>query len=206
MHPAFAADPGTAAYYDQRAREYDDWYTGEGRFATRSRPGWEDEVARIVALVAGLAPARTLDVACGTAFLTRHLRGFVVGLDQSPEMVRIAQSRLPEGLTLVGDALALPVAAASFDRLFTGHFYGHLPPEERASFLGEARRVAKELVVVDTARRADTPAERWEERVLDDGSRHQVFKRFLSPEQLAEELGGETLFAGQWFVAGRVRF
>lgn len=206
MQPAFAGDPGTAAYYDQRAREYDDWYTGQGRFATRSRPGWDEEVARVVEMVQGLPPARTLDVACGTAFLTRHLRGFVVGLDQSPEMVRIAQSRLPDGLALIGDALALPVAPASFGRLFTGHFYGHLPPEERAAFLAEARRVAGELVVVDTARRDDTPAERWEERVLSDGSRHQVFKRFLSPQQLTEELGGETLFAGRWFVAGRVRF
>jgi ubiquinone/menaquinone biosynthesis C-methylase UbiE len=206
VHPAFASDPATAHYYDQRAREYDDWYTGQGRFATRSRPGWDGEVARIIELVRGLAPARTLDVACGTAFLTRHLRGFVVGLDQSPEMVRIAQSRLPDGLALVGDALALPVAQDSFERLFTGHFYGHLPPEERARFLAEARRVASELVVVDTARRDDTPAERWEERVLGDGSRHQVFKRFLSPRQLAEEVGAETLFAGRWFVAGRVRF
>jgi demethylmenaquinone methyltransferase/2-methoxy-6-polyprenyl-1,4-benzoquinol methylase len=206
MPPAFASDPETAAYYDQRAHEYDDWYTGQGLFATRSRPGWAEEVARIVEMVQGLAPARTLDVACGTAFLTRHLRGFVVGLDQSPEMVRIAQSRLPDGLALVGDALSLPVAEASFDRLFTGHFYGHLPPEERARFLAEARRVAGELVVVDTARRDDTPAERWEDRVLGDGSRHRVYKRFLSPQQLVEELGGETLFAGRWFVSGRVRF
>ncbi|HWD66262.1 MAG TPA: methyltransferase domain-containing protein [Solirubrobacteraceae bacterium] len=206
MDPAFAADPGTAAYYDQRAHEYDDWYTGEGVFASRSRPGWGEEVAQIVEMVEGLSPGRTLDVACGTAFLGRHLRGFVVGLDQSPEMVRIAQSRLPDGLALVGDALCLPVADASFDRVFTGHFYGHLPPTERTRFLAEARRVAGELVVVDTARREDTPAERWEERVLSDGSRHQVYKRFLSPEQLAQELDGETLFAGRWFVSARVRF
>jgi ubiquinone/menaquinone biosynthesis C-methylase UbiE len=206
MEPAFAADPQTAAYYEQRAREYDDWYTGEGRFASRPRPGWQEDVAQIVQLVEGLRPGRTLDVACGTGFLTRHLRGLVVGLDQSPEMVRIAQSRLPDGVALVGDALALPVADGSFDRVFTGHFYGHLPPEERRAFLSEARRVARELVVVDTARRDDTPAERWEERVLNDGSRHRVFKRFLSPEQLADELGGEILFAGQWFVAGHVRF
>jgi hypothetical protein len=34
-------------------------------------------------------------VACGTAFLTRHLRGEVVGLDQSPAMVEVASARLP---------------------------------------------------------------------------------------------------------------
>lgn len=203
--PAFATDPSTAAYYEQRAREYDDWYTGQGVFAQRSRPGWDEEVDQIVQLVEQLPPARTLDIACGTGFLTRHLRGLVVGLDQSPGMVQIAQSRLPEGLVIVGDALALPFAAGSFDRVLTGHFYGHLPPPERDCFLTEARRVAAELVVIDTARRADRPAQGWEERVLDDGSRHRVFKRYLTPEELAGELQAETLFAGRWFVAARAR-
>ncbi len=201
--PTFATDAGTATYYDRRAREYDDWYVGAGAYAVRERPGWDEEVAAIVALVARLPPRRTLDVACGTGYLTRHLRGFVVGLDLSPAMVEIAQSRLPDGLALVGDALHLPVATAGFERVFTGHFYGHLPPAERAAFLSEARRVARELVVVDTARREDTPGERWEQRVLGDGSRHRVYKRYLDGDELAGELGGTTLFAGRWFVAAR---
>src|SRR3954447_1093861 len=127
---AFARDPATAAYYERRAGEYDDWYQGTGLFAGRSRPGWPEEVAEVVALVAGLDPARTLDVACGTGFLTRRLRGYVVALDQSPAMVAIAQGRLPEGVALVGDGLALPFADDAFDRILTGHFYGHLPPDE----------------------------------------------------------------------------
>lgn len=203
--PAFATDPATASYYEQRAREYDDWYTGEGVFAERSRPGWSEEVAQLVELVASLPALRTLDVACGTGFLTRHLNGFVVGVDQSQGMVQIAQARLPGGLALVADALNLPVADRSFQRLFTAHFYGHLPEDERDAFLAEAGRVAEEIVVVDTARRPDTPPERWDERVLNDGSRHRVYKRFLEGEQLAGELGGELLYAGRWFVAARAR-
>lgn len=200
---AFATDPGTASYYEQRAREYDDWYTGQGVFAQRSRPGWSEEVRELIELVGSLPPARTLDLACGTGFLTRHLRGFVVGIDQSPTMVQIAQSRLPQGLALVADGLHLPVADGSFERLFTAHFYGHLPGEERAALLSEAGRVADEMVVVDTARRPDTPPERWEERVLNDGSRHRVYKRYMEGEELARELDGELLYAGRWFVAAR---
>ena len=201
--PAFARDPATAAYYDARAAEYDEWYLGQGRFALRDRPGWDGEVAALVSLVQGLPPARTLDVACGSGFLTRHLRGLVVGLDQSPAMVALAQSRLPDGVALTGDALDLPFADGAFDRLFTGHFYGHLPPPEREAFLGEARRVARELVVVDSAVRPDVPAELWQERVLNDGSRHRVFKRYLTAAQLAGEIGGEALLEGRWFVAAR---
>lgn len=198
----FARDEATRAYYEQRAAEYDEWYAGTGVFASRDRPGWSAEVERLTELVAGLPPERTLDVACGTGFLTRHLRGTVFALDQSPAMVAIAQSRLPEGLALVGDALALPVADGAFDRVFTAHFYGHLVEDERTAFLAEARRVAPELVVVDSAARAGV-SDGWQERTLNDGSRHRVFKRYLTAEQLADELGGEPLLDGDWFVAAR---
>jgi demethylmenaquinone methyltransferase/2-methoxy-6-polyprenyl-1,4-benzoquinol methylase len=202
---AFAADPATHAYYERRATEYDDWWAGTGLFATRERPGWHDEVEAVVRLVGDLPAARTLDVACGTGFLTRHLRGpLVVGIDQSAAMAAIAQSRLgPGGITLVADALALPFADGAFDRVFTGHFYGHLEPGERAAFLAEAGRVARELVVVDSALRDGVEPEQWQERTLNDGSRHRVFKRFLTAEGLAEEIGGEPLLSGAWFVAAR---
>jgi ubiquinone/menaquinone biosynthesis C-methylase UbiE len=202
--PAFASDPATAHYYDQRAAEYDEWYTGQGSFAGRDRPGWTAEVDQVVNVVRQLPPARTLDVACGTAFLSRHLRGFVVGLDQSPSMVAIAQSRLPDGLAIVGDALRLVVADHAFDRVMTGHFYGHLPPDERETFLAEARRVAGELIVIDSARRPGVESDQWQERILNDGSRHQVYKRYLSGDQLAEEIGGQVLMDGRWFVVAQV--
>jgi len=194
---------GFVAYYERRAREYDEWYEGEGLFATRDRPGWEDEIAEVVSLVAALPAARTLDVACGTGFLTRHLRGFVVGLDASPSMVAIAQERLPEGVVVKGDAFDLPFADGAFDRVLTGHFYGHLAGEERKRFLAEARRVAPELVVVDSALREGVAPEGFQERTLNDGSRHQVYKRYLSPADLERELGAEILHAGTWFVVAR---
>jgi ubiquinone/menaquinone biosynthesis C-methylase UbiE len=197
-------DDEMRGYYDRRAREYDDWWHGTGLFAQRDRPGWSQETTRLTEVLASLPPARVLDVACGTGFLTRHLRGEVVALDQSPEMVRVASARMPHARVIEGDAVPLPFDDASFDRLVTGHFYGHLLPAERAAFVAEARRVAGELVVVDSARRAGVPEEEWQERVLDDGSRHRVFKRFLSGERLREELGdGDVLHEGDWFVVYR---
>jgi SAM-dependent methyltransferase len=204
--PGFARDPATATYYDQRAHEYDEWYLGRGQFADRDRPGWNDEVDQIVGLVAQLPVARTLDIACGSGFLTRHLRGVVVGADQSPAMVGLAQSRLPQGVAVVADALSLPFADRAFDRVLTGHFYGHLPVDEREAFLVEARRLADELIVIDSALRPGIEPEQWQERILNDGSRHRVYKRYLTGPQLADELGGQALFGGTWFVAARVRW
>ena len=130
------------AYYDRRAPEYDEWYRGLGRFDALDRPHWDDEVRELEQVVAALPPARTLDVACGTGFLTRHLRGEVTGLDQSEAMLEIARPRVPSGTFVVGDGLALPFPDASFDRVFTGHFYGHLDEEERRRVTRGRRRTS----------------------------------------------------------------
>jgi SAM-dependent methyltransferase len=189
-------------YYDRRAPEYDDWWNGAGLFAQRDRPGWDEEVAALIDALRALPPARTLDVACGTAFLGRHLPGTVTGLDASEAMLAIARERLPGGHVVRGDALAPPFPDGAFERVATGHFYGHLHAEERERFLAQARRLAPELLVIDSARRDDVPAERMDPRVLADGSRHEVFKRWFRPHQLQAELGGgKIVHAGTWFVA-----
>lgn len=190
------------AYYDRRAGEYDDWWLGRGLYAERERPGWAEEVDRLIAVLAGLAPARVLDVACGTGFLTRHLRGEVSGIDQSQAMVAIAAARVPRAHIARGDAVPLPFADGAFDRVVTAHFYGHLQGDERAAFVAEARRVGTELVVVDSALRDGVDPEEWQERLLTDGSRHRVYKRYFAAAELADELGGgEVLMVGRWFVA-----
>ena len=129
-------------YYNMRAPEYDDWYHGTGLHADRDRPGWEAELGELQGKLAALPPVRTLDVACGTGFLTRMLAGDVTALDQSAEMLAIAREQAPDAHLVRGDALELPFADGEFDRVFTGHFYGHLDPQERARFLAEASRLA----------------------------------------------------------------
>ena len=192
------------AYYEARAPEYDDWWNGTGLFADRERPGWDHELIELVETLRSLEPARTLDIACGTGFLTRHLPGGVTGGDASPSMLALAALRIPNAAFVEGDGLRLPFADRSFDRVFTSHFYGHLDETERTRFLTEARRVANELVVVDSALRDDVQPEELQERVLNDGSGWKVLKRYFEPKTLASELGGgEALFAGHWFVVVR---
>ena len=70
-------------------------------------------------------------------------------------------------------------------------------------FLAEARRVARELVVVASVRGEGDAFERWEERRLKDGSTWSVYKRVFTGDQLADELGGKVLFEGGWFIVAR---
>jgi ubiquinone/menaquinone biosynthesis C-methylase UbiE len=191
------------AYYDRRAPEYDDWWLGEGLFADRDRPGWDEEREQLAGVIAELPPLRTLDVACGTGFLTKHLRGEVVGLDASEQMLARARRQAPNATFVQGDALSLPFEDGAFDRVFTSYFYCHLEDEDRERFLAEARRVAPEVVVVASIRRGDDLPERWDDRVLRDGSSWTVFKRVFEGEDLAHELGGEIVFEGRWFLVVR---
>ena len=190
-------------YYDRRAPEYDDWYEATGRFTGRDRPAWHELLGDLAATLAALPPARTLDVACGTAYATRWLPGEITGLDQSERMLAIAARRLPGARFVQGDAFDLPFADGAFERVASMSFYGHLEPSERERFLAEARRVAPQLVVVDAALRDDVEPEEWQERVLNDGSRWTVYKRYFTPDGLLDELGGggRVLHAGRWFVA-----
>jgi SAM-dependent methyltransferase len=106
---------------------------------------------------------RGLDVGCGPAFLAVELGrevgpgGRLLGIDQSPEMIEAARSRVArEGLAdrveiRQGEATDLPAPAGTFDFVTAVQVYLYVPAVERA--LGEARRVLRpggRLVVVDT--------------------------------------------------------
>ena len=122
-------------------------------------------------------------------------------------MLAVARERLPEAQLVEGDGLALPFADRSFDRVLSGHFYGHLDETQRVTFLRQARRVAGELVLVDASRGHSDVREQWAPRVLADGSRWEVYKRWFTPAELVSEIGGggEVLYAGDWFLVVRSR-
>ena len=191
------------AYYHRRAPEYDDWWLGDGLYAPVPEK-WTEERDELVLAIEGLPPKRTLDVACGTGFITRHLQGEVVGLDQSEAMLELASQRVRTAQFLVGDGLELPFEDGSFERVFTSHFYGHLEEADRPRFLAEARRVAPELVVVDAGLHGGIERAEWQDRLLKDGSEWRVYKRFFTTSTLLAELGGgAVLHSGRFFVAVR---
>ena len=185
-------------YYHLRAGEYD-------------RGAWEpetaehaDEVGRLVDLVAGLAPARTLDVGCGTGFLSQHLRGELTLLDASEDMLAIALGARASGNRSAGGrpAAALPGRARS-NACSAATSTTICGPPERRRFLEEARRVAPELVLVQ--QRGDGHREGPEQRTLEDGTSHEIYKTLFTADSLLAELGGgKLLYEGPIFLVARL--
>ena len=187
-------------YYEARAPEYD----ATTYELARRVPAMADDLAALERFVSELAPARVLDVACGTGWLTRFLRGRVVVLDASESMLRLARQRLSDALFIHGAAPLLPFLEDSFARVFTSHFYNHLEDgDARRAFVREVFRVADEMVVVEQPWRDGLHSEGREERPLRDGSVHEVYKRYLTARALADELGGEVVLETATFIAVR---
>ena len=102
---------------------------------------------RVVNLARPGAATRVLDLATGTgdlAFAAANRGAPVVGLDITQRMIELArakQQQLPAhpALFLVGDMLALPFPAASFEIVTTGYGLRNVP--DLAAAIGEIRRV-----------------------------------------------------------------
>src|SRR4051812_33527579 len=111
--PTLAAHPGVDVRRGDVASAYRDWAPtyddpSNGLFALDA-----PLVAKILAGIAPSGPA--LDAACGTGRLTELLvaRGHdVVGVDQSPEMLAVAERRFPQATFRVGDLHQLPLPDA----------------------------------------------------------------------------------------------
>lgn len=196
-------DEARERYYQDRAPVYD---ATSYRGNVEVDQGLDRETAELGKLLADLPPGQVLDVACGTGIWTSFLRGDVVAMDQSEEMLQIAATRVPAAKLVHGLFPPLPFADNSFDLLFTSNFYGLLRTGERALFLREAQRVAREMIIVDLRSDQDLPMEGMEAREIGNGSTYQIFRRRFTPESMRSELGGELFYEGRYFLAMRLTF
>lgn len=147
-----AREASAAAYFARHAAEWD---------VLRGLHSPDAPVELALAKALGSAPlGALLDIGTGTgrmAQLFANAASQVTGLDKSPEMLRLARTRLQhlpaDQVALVqGDFTALPFAAASFDTLLL-HQVLHYA-QDPAAVLAEAARVTRtggRIAVVDFA-------------------------------------------------------
>jgi SAM-dependent methyltransferase len=122
------------------------------------------EIAGLIERGAGGAPARVLDIACGTGSVARRLarRGHaVVGCDVVPALVEVARRRTPRALAGRVDfsardvALAGPPAVDAFDAVVVMHtLYWHPHPDRLLLACHAALRPGGHAIVVSYQRPA----------------------------------------------------
>lgn len=90
---------------------------------------------------------RILDVGSGSgrlSLLTQNKKVNYVGVDNNPELLKIAKKNFPENTFVLGDMLALPFINESFDVVFCIAAFHHLPDRTtRQKALQEMIRMMK---------------------------------------------------------------
>jgi ubiquinone/menaquinone biosynthesis C-methylase UbiE len=197
--------PGIWEYYDRRAgegpRTFDHalaYWTGLGVDTTAEEI--QQEAQKIRRLLRSMMPASFVEVGAGPGTFTTDLPGWGVALDQSETALRVLRSGAAHVGVVRGDAFELPFANRAVDRVFAAHIYGLLELDDRCALLGETRRIARQLVIIDAGRPQGVPAEHFQSRTLGNGDTFTVFRRHFEGEELAAEIDGQALFVGRFYI------
>jgi ubiquinone/menaquinone biosynthesis C-methylase UbiE len=115
---------------------------------------WRRELIQFVKTQTAARP-RVVDVGCGPGFLLGCLQTWfhdaeLIGIDQSEDLLNVAQSRCKSMAALKGDASALPLPDGFADAVFALHVVEHLA--QPSEFFAEAHRVVRPggLLVIAT--------------------------------------------------------
>ena len=198
-------------YYERRQPEYE---------AVYSKPERQEELAwleeELLRLVAG---RRVLELACGTGYWTRRMAPVAASVHATDASAQLASGALEScsgGNVTSGilDAYAVP-SSPEVDCVVAGFLYSHVPVAKRRPLLegiASAVRSGTPLVLFDNlhVEGSNTPVSRrtaegdtYQQRMLADGSSHEVLKNFLDAAELKASLGeffGEVVVKeGQYF-------
>lgn len=185
-----------AAYYAQRAAEYERIYAKPERHADLAVLK-----TRIGQLCAG---KKVLELACGTGYWTEVMAAGaaqVTAIDVNEEVLQIARTKsYPENRVRIisGDCYSPPIADRSHNALFAGFWWSHVPRARMDEFLATAARsVAPGAIIAfldnsyvegssTPVSRRDTEGNTYQLRKLDDGSTHEVLKNFPTASELIQ--------------------
>lgn len=127
--------------FDQKAESFDAQVENSGAF-----PGYEAAIRMTVSLLAPQPGELGVDIGAGTGNLAEALRktGAVIkGIDQSRQMLQVCRRKFPTMETRLGNAMAIPYQADSFDFAASGYVFHLLTPDQQRQAVSELLRVLK---------------------------------------------------------------
>ncbi|MET7279349.1 class I SAM-dependent methyltransferase [Kribbella sp. NPDC005582] len=171
-------------YYRERAAEYDRIY---------DKPERQADLATLRGLLPPLVASRSvLEIACGTGYWTTALASSarsVLATDVNESTLAVARTRSYDGEVTFATADAFDLAAipGTFDAIFAGFFWSHVPRADVRRFIDGLLERAPLVILTDnryvegssspitrTAPTGDT----YQTRRLSDGREYEVLKNF----------------------------
>ncbi len=210
-------------YFDERAEEYDDFYAGKGPAIQHYGGMYIKDFAQIGEAVSGFGGKHLIDIACGTAYWTPFYASKcdeITCLDQSANMLSQAQTRIKDQNLkppnfIHADFFDIDLGTHVFDRAFVSILLSHLSRDQEKTFFERLKQILQpggELMVIDSLwnsrRRKYRKQESVEERVIKDGRKFKVFKRYMDQGGMARLLQShsfaiKSLYVGDMMLAIR---
>ncbi len=210
-------------YFDERAEEYDDIYAGKGPAIQHYGGMYVKDFAQIGEAVSDFGGKHLIDIACGTAYWTPFYASKcdeITCLDQSANMLSQAQTRIKDQNLkppkfIHADFFDIDLGTDVFDRAFVSILLSHLSRDQEIGFFERLKQILQpggELMVIDSlwnSRRSKyRKQESVEERVIKDGRKFKVFKRYMDQRGMARLLQShsfaiKSLYVGDMLLAIR---
>src|SRR5436190_5113600 len=186
-------------YYDDRAKEYEKIYLKPER--------QEDLKNGAIILKELFSNKAVLEIACGTGYWTQKIAetaGSVLATDVNASVIEIGRNKIYPKSNVrceVADLYSLE-PDHSFDSLFAGFIWRHIPLQELGRFLETVNALIKpggQVVIMDNSfvRGSSTPIDETDEhgntfqtRKLEDGTTHRVLKNFPTEFYMRNKLSG----------------
>jgi len=194
-------------YYRARACEYDEWFTRQGRYdrGQAANQRWHDDVAVARAALAAFRPeGDVLELACGTGLWTRELArhaNSVLAVDGASEMLAINKARLEQSnVTYLQANIFQWTPQHEFDVVFFSFWLSHVPQENFRPFwdlVSSALKPNGRVFLIDSLPHPESSATNHpiadasadvQQRILNNGQRFEIVKRYFNPNELQTTL------------------
>jgi ubiquinone/menaquinone biosynthesis C-methylase UbiE len=194
-------------YYDERAAEYEDAYVlGTGTASIPDPEVFRREASLLAGIVGRFAHGRLVDLACGTGYWLPYYAAncsSISLIDQAPRMLQECRKKMAsrasardalDRITIVqDDVLQHSFRPRAFDSALVGFLISHLADEEEAQLFERLKTILDvdgRFLILDSAwsperARFNRKSERQERR-LNDGSRFEVYKRYIDRQDIVE--------------------
>jgi SAM-dependent methyltransferase len=188
-------------YYNERAPEYEEAYKlGTGTASITDPTVFTTEITTLAEVVGDFGNGHLIDLACGTGYWLPH---YIVNcsrvtlFDQSQNMLaecgrKVAAVGVANRCALVrGDVFDFDFAPGVYDCALIGFLLSHLSEPDEAALFERVRtmlRPSGRFLILDSAwtelRAKFNRKEERQERRLNDGTRFEIYKRYLDREDV----------------------
>jgi demethylmenaquinone methyltransferase/2-methoxy-6-polyprenyl-1,4-benzoquinol methylase len=190
-------------YYDERASEYEEAYVlGTGTASIPDPEVFRCEASLLTGIVERFARGRIVDLACGTGYWLPYYASrasSITLVDQSTRMLDECRKKIAAvdaaGRTSIveADVFDHPFAQRAYDSALIGFLISHLTDAQEQLLFDRLRTMLDaegRFLVLDSAwslerARSNAKIERQERR-LNDGSRFEIYKRYVDRLDIVE--------------------